>query len=308
MRNVLVAGGTGFIGSNLVRRLINDGVNVYVLTRPNSTSEMERLNDVIGITYINSTMEELKNIKCIPQFDVIFNLVAYGVNYDNQNINDMINTNINFVIKIIDFACQNKAKLLIHTGSCFEYGINKGEKLSEECNLDPQSLYASAKVSGTIIGNTYAKLKELNMITVRPFGVYGPGESYYRLLPQLIEASINGKKLPMTKGEQIRDYLYIDDLIDAYIKLGRCRNIEPYSIVNICSSESISIKEFVYVFCDVSGCDKDIFNLGEIPYRDNEVMYFVGDNSKIKSLIDWTPHVSLEDGIRMSIEWHRLKS
>ncbi|MCI1477128.1 MAG: NAD(P)-dependent oxidoreductase [Clostridium beijerinckii] len=302
MKKVLVTGGTGFIGSNLVKRLLNDNVEVYVLIRPNSTSGMRRLESLSGIKFIQSTPKELKSNKLLPKFDVCFNLAAYGVKYEEQNMDEMINGNVNFLIDIIDFVCENKTNLLIHTGSCFEYGVNEGEKLTEESRLEPQSIYASTKLSGTIIGTTYAKLKNVNMITVRPFGVYGPGEAEYRLLPQLIEAAIKKKELRMTPGEQVRDYLYIDDLVDAYLKLSNSGKIKPYDIYNICSAQPILIKEFVEVFCSVYKCRKDIFKLGEIPYRENEVMHFIGDNSKIKEQTYWEPRISLEEGIKLSID------
>jgi len=305
MRNVLVTGGTGFIGSNLVRRLIKEDIKVYVLVRPNSTFGTERLEYINGITYIKSTPKELKNYKDLPRFDVCFNLAAYGVKYEQQDIDEMVEGNINFLIDIIDFVHENKTNLLIHTGSCFEYGTNEGEKLLEDSKLDPQSLYASTKVSGTLIGNTYAKSRNVNMVTVRPFGVYGPGEAKYRLLPQLIDAAINKKELAMTQGDQIRDYLYIDDLIDAYIKLAYSKCIEFYGIYNICSSQPISIKGFVEIFCNVYSCERNLFKFGEIPYRDNEVMHFVGDNFKITNQIEWEPKINIEEGIRLNINFYK---
>lgn len=304
MKNILVTGGTGFIGSNLVKRLIKDGVKVYVLIRPNSTLGIGGLKGLQDIKYIYSTSKDLKNNKDLPKFDVCFNLAAYGVKYEQQNMDEMIEGNVNFLLDIIDFVDQNKTDLLIHTGSCFEYGINEEKRLSEESKLEPQSLYGSAKMAGTIIGNTYAKSKNINMITVRPFGVYGPGEAKYRLLPQLIDAAINRKELCMTLGEQVRDYLYIDDLIDAYIKLSDSSDIKYYEIYNICSSQPISIKEFVQAFCNVYRCEDNFFRFGQIPYRDNEVMHFIGDNSKIKKATNWKPTISLEEGISMNINWH----
>lgn len=305
MKNILVIGGTGFIGSNLVKSLVKKEVGkIYVLIRKESKAGIRNLLGVEDqIETIKANVNELINNNTLPQFDVCYNLAAYGVKYDEQDIHKMNNVNVDLLNQIIDFAAVNKTKLIIHTGSCFEYGVNEGKKISEESELNPQALYGATKVAATITGNIYAKLKGVSMITVRPFSVYGPGEASYRLLPQLIDAAMNNKELKMTKGEQIRDYLYIDDLVNAYIELSSSNNIDNYNIYNICSSVPMSIKEFVDVFCKVYKCDRKIFNMGAIDYRKNEVMHFIGDNNKLKSVIEWNPETKIEDGIRKSIDY-----
>ncbi|WP_459478705.1 NAD-dependent epimerase/dehydratase family protein [Clostridium saccharoperbutylacetonicum] len=307
MKNCLVTGGTGFIGSHLIKSLINNDIKVYALIRPNSSLGINRLDGIAGIEYIESSSKRLILNKSLPQFDVCFNLAAYGVNYEQQNLNEMIEGNVKFLMDIIDFAVINNTKLLIHTGSCFEYGINEGKEISEEAKLDPQSLYGASKTAGYIIGNTYAKIKNVKMITVRPFGVYGPGEGNHKLIPQMIASIINGTKLDMTLGEQIRDYLYIDDLIDAYIKLATSKSIHYYESYNVCSSEAIKLKDLGKILADICNFNEKIFNYGAIPYRINEVMYFVGKNAKIENEVSWRPKISLRTGLKLTVDWYKNK-
>lgn len=307
MLNCLVTGGTGFIGSRLIKRLVKEDMKVYALIRPNSSLGTKRLDCIKGVEYIELTSKDIIHNTSLPQFDVCFNLAAYGVNYEQQDLNQMIEGNIKFLMDIIDFSFINNTKLLIHTGSCFEYGINEGEKLSEELKLEPQSIYGASKAAGCIMGNTYAKMKNVKMITVRPFGIYGPGEGEHKLIPQMIKSIISETRLDMTLGEQTRDYLYIDDLIDAYIKLATSKNIDFYESYNICSSVAIKLRDLGKLLADIFNCNEKNFNYGAIPYRKNEVMYFVGDNTKIKNEINWSPKIDLIEGLRLTAKWYENK-
>lgn len=305
---VLVTGGTGFIGSNLINKLVDDGQEVYVLVRPNSLNGIKRLEKYKNIKILNMSVEDLVKIENLPQFDICFNLASYGVDYRNQDPYEMIDGNIKFVIRLIDFCNKNKTKLLVHTGSCFEYGINtKKIPLKETDELNPHSLYASSKVASVIMANTYAKIRNVRLVTIRPFGVYGPNEGMHRLVPQVIDTILNNKKLAMTEGEQIRDYLFVGDLVDAYINLSTDSRTKIYDIYNVCSSEPISIRQLVEELCKIYNYDISNFNFGSIPYRENEVMYFVGDNSKIYNDILWKPKTQLADGLRVTLEWYKSR-
>lgn len=302
---VLVIGGTGFIGSNLVKKLIDRGFNVYVYIRPESSIGIVRLKKYSGFKYVNSGFEELSLINDLPSFDVCFNLASYGVNYMDQNISQMIEGNIKFLTSIIDFCHKNNTKLLINTGTCFEYGSNNGKLINEKCIINPTSVYGASKAAGFIMGNTYAQFKKVNMITVRPFGIYGPDEGSHKLVPQLVETIIENKELDMTLGEQVRDYLHVYDLTDAYIDLALSKNIKFYEVYNVSSSQEITIKELVHKLCEISNYDESKFHYGKLPYRENEVMYFVGDNYKIYNDIGWKAKISLEQGLRSTLMWYR---
>lgn len=305
---VLVTGSTGFIGSNLVGKLLSCEFEVYALIRPESSQGTKRLANYKELKYIYSSSSELIYMNNIPQFDICFNLASYGVDYRQQKLSDMINGNIKFTLNIVEFCKNNKTKLLINTGSCFEYGSNDLKQLTEKSALNPHSIYGSAKAASVIMANTYAKLNNVRMITVRPFGIYGPNEGLHKLIPQLIETIIKNKKIDMTLGEQVRDYLYVEDLVDAYIELAISDNIVNYHIYNICSSEEVTIKQLVHALCEICGYNESNFNYGALPYRDNEVMYFVGDNTKVCNVIKWRPKVSLKEGLKMTIEHYKTNT
>ncbi|MCH4238521.1 MAG: NAD(P)-dependent oxidoreductase [Clostridium tyrobutyricum] len=304
---VLVTGGTGFIGSNLIENLLNRDCEVYALIRKESSIGFKRLEKFENLRYIyvdDIFKQNLKQKIFFPQFDVCFHLAAYGVDYRQQDINQIIDGNIKFTLKVLSFCKRNKTKKVINTGSCFEYGINNNEKLKENSNLNPQTYYSICKVASEKIANLYCKNNNMKIITVRPFGVFGEGEGLHRFVPQIVRGIILDKDIKMTLGEQVRDYLYIKDLTDAYIKLA-LSDVPQYEAYNICSSKEIKIKDIPLRLAKVIDCNVDLFKFGKLPYREKEIMYFVGDNSKIHKYTGWEPKYSIEKGLKNTYEWYK---
>ncbi len=115
---------------------------------------------------------------------------------------------------------------------------------------------------------------------------------------------IINKTMSMTHGEQIRDYLYIKDLIDAYITLA-LTDVPLYEAYNICSGIEVRIKDLAAEIARFTNNSLELFDFGAIPYRKNEVMHFVGDNSKIKKYTKWEPKYSLQQGLKKTYEWYK---
>lgn len=314
----LVTGGTGFIGSNLIKQLLKMGWIVYVLIRNKSSIGAKRLKNVENINWmyygelfnykrqikvLNNDITINKNL--IPKFDVCFHLAAYGVNYNNQDVNELITGNIKFTMDLLNFCKKNETRRVINTGSCFEYGVNDGEKIIEKHNINPQSLYGAAKACSVFMANTYSKKYGINLITLRPFGVFGEGEGLHRLVPQIMESIILKQDMKLTYGEQVRDYLYVRDLINAYITLA-LEDVPLYEVYNVCSGVGTSIRQLVMKAASITNSNLDLFHFGEIPYRKNEIMYFVGDNSKLKKCTSWKPKYTLEEGLKRTYEWYKV--
>lgn len=315
----LVTGGTGFIGSNLIKELVERNWEVYALVRKNSSLGYGRLKNIKNIKYIyveelfkdnykklnEVDLENEKLYKTIPQFDVCFHLAAYGVDYSQQNINELIYGNINFTMDVLNFCKENKTKKVINTGSCFEYGLNQGQKLNEEDKLNPQSMYGSAKAASVIMANVYCQKNNIPLVTVRPFAIFGENEGIHKFVPQLMKAVILNKTMEMTSGEQVRNYLYIKDLTEAYITIA-LTDIPLYEAYNICSGEEIKLRNLAMEVAKLANCSLGLFDFGKVPYRKNEVMHFVGDNSKIRKYTKWEPKYSLQQGLKKTYEWYKM--
>jgi len=314
----LVTGGTGFVGSNLIKELVRKNWEVYALVRKKSSLGYGRLKNIEGIHYIyveelfrhnDKGLKEIatkkvdfKNI--LPQFDVCFHLAAYGVDYHQQNIRELIEGNIDFTMDVLNFCKENATKKTIITGSCFEYGLNEGKKLNEEDRVNPQSMYGSAKAASVIMARVFAEKNNIPLVTVRPFGVFGENEGIHKLVPQLMQAVILNKTMEMTSGEQVRDYLYIKDLIEAYITIA-LTDVPLYEVYNVCSGVEVKVKDIAMEVAKFADGSSNLFNFGSVPCRENEVMHFVGDNSKIKNHTKWEPKYSLQNALKKTYEYYK---
>lgn len=310
-KRIFLTGATGFIGSHLLRRLIKENCEVHISVRENSS--LERIKDVIDnctchildLTDFNSAKNLIKKLK--PE--IIFHLAAYGVDYCQQDICQAVNVNINASVNLFESYIENEGVRFIHTGTSLEYG-DKNNPISENEIPQPESIYGITKFTSVQLLSFIAKqAKQGNLIILRPFGVFGEFEGNHKFFPQIIDKLGRRESVKLTGGEQIRDYMYVYDLIDAYTKaavvpLPLGNNVE---IINIGSGKGISIKEIASKIASQLGVDKDLLKFGTLPYRTNETMYSVANIRKAKKILAWEPKISLEEGIKNMMRKYQKK-
>lgn len=287
MKDVLVTGAAGFIGRHLVSELVNNGSTVYALIE--NTDEVGKnklLNISSDIIIVDSFEQMIINPEDYPEFDCIFHLATVGVNPEFNNIELFCDVNIKMACQLIDFAKSNKTKLLVNFGSCFEYGDHGNVLLTEDMDCKPESLYAISKNASTNLSIYYAKKQGVNLITARPFGVFGEGEGTTRLAPSIIKSCLHNEAVKTTLGEQIRDFVNVKDVVKAVIALTEADYL-PYDIYNICSDNPVSVKDFILEIVDTCNFDRSLIEFGGMPYRDNESMVFAGSNKKLQAVINY---------------------
>ena len=296
-KSILVAGGTGFIGHNLIDRLLDDDYEISVIVREKKAEayynheQYSRLNVITA----NELFEQAGELS---PFDGCFNLAAYGVAQGQEEIDKLLEGNLSFPLKLLEFCQKNKTKKFINTGSCFEYGQVAGnEKIKETGSISPLSLYGAAKAANTMLLKIYAQKYHIPFLTLRPFGTFGKYEAEYRLTSQILRTIQEKTPLALTGGEQIRDYLYAGDVAAAFLAALE-EDLPLYQEYNVCSGQGIRIRDFIREFIAVSGADAALFRFGELPYRSNEQMYYVGDNTKLMKYSGWRPQTALREGIQ----------
>lgn len=297
MTPVLVTGAAGFIGLHIVSELVNNGSTVYALIeKSDEVGKKKLLNISPAIAIIDNFEQMLENPENYPYFDCIFHLATVGVDPKFNNIELFCDVNIKMACQLIDFAKSNKTKLFVNFGSCFEYGDHGNVLLSEDMECKPETLYAISKNASTNLSICYAKNLGVNMITVRPFGVFGEGEAENRLAPSIIKSCLHNEVVKTTAGEQIRDFVNVKDVAKAVIALTKAEYV-PYEIYNICSDTPVSVKDFILEIVDTCNFDRSLIDFGGIPYRDNEAMVFAGSNKKLQSIINYPFPKSHKSGI-----------
>lgn len=294
---LLVVGGSGFIGQHVVKKSLEKGFNTTVLSKNDCINDLYDVEHLIAnISHKESLLIALKD----KVFDYVINLGGYvdHVNYSNGG-SEVYDVHFNGVRNLIDCLDRSQLKGFVQIGSSDEYGNNPAPQ-SETQREAPISPYSCAKVASTYFLQTLYKTEKLPVVILRPFLVYGPGQGEERFIPQIIKGCLNNRKFPTSKGEQLRDFCYIDDFIQAiFSALGNDK--VHGEVVNIASGKPISIKKMISTIVNIIGSGQPIF--GEVAYRSGENMKLYSDITKAKKLLNWKPDTSLEYGLEKTINF-----
>jgi nucleoside-diphosphate-sugar epimerase len=298
----LITGATGFIGSVLTRRLVASSENIHLLLRPQA--KIWRIKDILSHVVVHdadlSDGDHLTRLIKSINPSIIYHLAANGA-YPNQNQPDqIIETNIMGTWNLLK-ACQLiNYHLFVNTGSSSEYGF-KNKPMQESDLLEPNSYYAVSKCATTLLCSQHAKETGKPIVTLRPFSVYGPYEEPSRFVPTLLSRLSNKKPMNLVNPETVRDYIYVDDLVRAYLSISQLVKY-PGEYFNIGSGLQYTIKEVVNLAVKVTG-QSTTFNWGKMPPRTWDTSTWVADITKTKTKLDWTPQITLEAGLKQTWTW-----
>lgn len=293
MKKVLVTGGAGFIGSNLVDSLINRGCEVWVIDNL-STGEPDNLNkncnfielDLTNYSKLMSLSSELDNI------DVVFHMAAYPeVQHSLENPTD--SNNILSTLNILEFCRLKKIKRLVFSSSSAVYGNPRYTPIDESHPLQPLSPYALDKKIGEDYCKLYSKIYKVETFCLRYFNVYGNRMknkgAYKSVISVFKNSSRKGEALNIVNdGEQRRDYINVKDIVDLNILIALSEEIGKGQPYNLGTNISYSVNEVA----DMFGGEK---KYGE---RRLEPTLSISDNNKIKTLTGWSPSIELKKWIQ----------
>lgn len=303
---VLVTGAGGFIGSHLVKRLLDEGSHVHILLKKNSTvwRIKEILNRLIVWEADITDLDSLQSI--IPRSDpqVIFHLAALvDVSRSWDMVQPMTHTNIIGTINLLMALRPCSYEAFIQTSSSGEYGYAEPSPLKEDQRESPESPYSFSKVSSTFFCQMAARTFDLPITIVRLFPTYGPLQESSMLIPSAIRDLLHEGEFKMTPGEQKREFTYVDDVVNAYLKVAFCREARG-EVINVGSGIPYKVKDVVSMIQELLDGDTRV-NVGALPYRKEERMECYCDNGKLKKLTGWFPQVPLQEGLRLTVEWYR---
>ena len=301
-RVYLITGAAGFVGACLTRRLIESNESVHILLKkePNTW----RIQDIIHkVTVHMSDLSDLQGLREIIDDikpDIIYHLATCGA-YSYQNMPDVIiNTNILGTWNLLKATSQINYELFVNTGSSSEYGFKKFP-MKETDLLEPASYYAVTKSSQTLLCSYIARLEKKPIVTLRPFSVYGPYEEQTRFVPVLLKSIYCNEKINLVSPKIARDYIYVDDIVDAYLSIDKLKKF-PGEIFNIGTSVQSTIKDMVDIAMRVTGKTADC-NWCGMQNRNWDTDNWVADISKVKRLLDWLPKTNLEKGLTLFWKW-----
>ncbi len=301
---VLVTGVAGFIGSHLARRLLEEGAMVHGMVKEDS--DLWRIQDIKEQVQLHyADLRDYASVKKVVQRarpQKIFHLAAcVNVSRSFEVLDRMIEVNLNGTLRLLQALDGTDYDCLLNTGTCEEYGDNP-VPFREDQTPNPVSPYSATKTSATMFCQMLHKTMGLPILTLRPFLTYGPMQDNVMLIPSLIKKALRREDFKMTAGEQTREFNYIDDIIDGYIRASQTGQAIG-QIINIGNGTEYRIKDVVLKTLDLMGNPIQPL-LGALPYREGEAMHFYCDNSKAKELLNWRSKTSLEEGLKKTIDWY----
>jgi len=298
----LITGGTGFIGSLLVRRLVSNNEEVHLIIR--KESKLWRIQDIADKIMCHtsdlSDADALKKIIEKIKPSIIYHLATYGAYAYQDEADRIIKTNILGTWNLLKAIADLNYELFVNTGSSSEYGF-KQFPMRETDLLEPASYYAVTKCSQTLLCYHVARDEKKPIVTLRPFSVYGPYEEPTRFIPTLMRALYFKEPINLVSPEISRDQIYVEDVVDAYLLVDRLKNFAG-EIFNIGTGVQSSIREVVETTVRVTGRTTD-FRWGEMKRRMWDTSNWVADVSKARSLLGWVPKMSPEKGLSLMWEW-----
>jgi nucleoside-diphosphate-sugar epimerase len=295
---ILIVGGTGFIGKHIVKEALVRSLQVTIISK-NHRALSDRIKDVEYLTTDISKQDNLYNQLKDRAFQYVINLGGYVDHSNYSSGGDMVfNVHFNGTKNLINCINKDSLKSFIQIGSSDEYGANVAPQ-NESQRESPISPYSFAKTSTTHFLQMLYRTEHFPVIVLRPFLVYGPGQGMERFIPQVIKGCLEGKKFPTSEGKQLRDFCFIGDFVQSIF----CSidNTKAFGeVINIASGEPISIKNVVTKIQDIITTGSPQF--GEAAYRSGENMELFADIKKAKKLLNWQPKISLEEGLKKTID------
>ena len=302
---VLVTGAGGFIGSHLTRRLVDEGaeVSVFEISKTDNIKGVIDKTDLhrIDVCDFKSVHDTIRKI----QPEKVYHLGAFvDTRRSFLNIDKIIQTNIQGTINLLNALDGTDYNCFIHLGTLEEYGDNP-VPFTENQIPDPMSPYSASKTSAAIFCKMYHKTFGSPAITLRLPVVYGPYQSTKMFIPELICSALLKKDFKMSKGDQSRNFIYIEDIVDGLIKASVTKDAVG-EIINLGSEREYKIKEVAIKILDLMGNPIKPL-IGALPYRSGEVMHYYCDNKKAREILNWSPKTDLDDGLKKTIEWYTTK-
>lgn len=299
--NVLITGGNGFIGSHLVKRLAGEGAAVHVLSRSD-----ENIRGMENVIFHKADIRDygvVKNAVNEAEPEKIFHLAAIvNVSREMKDMKPVMETKINGTLNLLNALDGTDYDCFINTGTCEEYGSNP-PPFREDMPPRPISHYSAANASVTSICRMLYETNGLPILTLRQFTCYGPGQKTGMLIPYVISSALSGDDIRLTKGEQKRDFNYVDDAVESFMKASSEKRAIG-EVINVGTGESRRIMDVVASILSITKSSaKPLF--GAVPYRKPEIWEIRANITKAERILGWKPVTGMEDGLKKTVEWYR---
>ncbi|MFH0942941.1 MAG: NAD(P)-dependent oxidoreductase [Candidatus Beckwithbacteria bacterium] len=281
MKQVLVTGSNGFIGKKLIEKLRQKKIEVSEFSRKNGRDVTKK-----------------EDFAALPKADTVFHLAAVSGYKDcSENINLAYEVNVKGTVNVLEYCRRTGAKLIFPSTYVYDQPY---EKIKTEADpVKPTTHYSFTKFLGEELCCFYARVFKVNTLILRTSNVYGFGQEDKYLVPKIFNQMLKNQALILTKPEIERSFIYIDDLVEAYIRLAESKT-KPGEVFNVGPEKPTTLQQLIETIGQVTGKTSQVNYEGK--ERPMEVNLNRVDISKMKKRLNWQPEISLETGLKRYFE------
>ncbi len=311
MKNVLVTGAAGFIGSHLVESLAGRGLNVRAMTHYNFQNNWGWLD-----SFPNDLMENIEVFpadiadpfavhKAVEGCDTVFHLAALiAIPYSYQAPASYVETNVKGTLNILEAAKSLGVDRVVHTSTSETYGTARYTPIDEKHPLVGQSPYSASKIAADKLAESYHLSFGLPVATLRPFNTFGPRQSARAVIPTIISQALSGaEQIRLGSLSPVRDLNFVKDTVAGFIAVAESDKSVGKTI-NCGRGSGITIGELAHTILEICGSEAKIVSEEQrVRPENSEVMELICDATLVEKLIGWMPEYSLREGLEITIEW-----
>lgn len=309
MKNILVTGAGGFIGSHLTELLVEKGYNVRAFVHYNSWNKwgwLDASNVKKDVEIITGDIRDFDSVNAAMQgCDAVFHLAALiGIPYSYVSPQAYIKTNIDGTYNVLQSARQLDVEKVLVTSTSETYGTAQYVPIDENHPMVGQSPYSATKIAADQLAISYYRSFNLPVKIVRPFNTYGPRQSARAIIPTVIGQILNGnQQLKLGNLSPTRDLTFVKDTARGFLEIALANGLYG-EITNIGMREEITIGNLVHLIARLIGTEVEILSDEQRVRPDkSEVERLFCENTKIKTLTNWSPNFTLESGLTETIDW-----
>lgn len=309
---ILVTGAGGFIGSHLVERLVREGASVRAFVHYNSRNDwglLELASEPVkqALEVVSGDVQDPFLVrKAVSGCTTVFHLAALiPIPYSYVAPQSFVSTNVLGALNVMQACRDEGVERVVHTSTSEVYGTAQRVPIDETHPLRAQSPYAASKIGADALAESYWRSFGLPVAIIRPFNTYGPRQSARAVIPAIIAQALTGEVVRLGSTEPTRDLNYVDDTVEAFVRTAS-RAQAVGQVTNVGSGQETSIGQLAEIILRLlqSSARVETDEQRRRPER-SEVERLVCDSRKARTLLDWTPNTSLEEGLRRTIEWMR---
>jgi len=297
-QRVLVTGGTGFIGRHLVRKLVASGATVTIARPPHEPDTSIPNVEIVAADLRDRS--SVRDLAAAADPAVVFHLGGFSlVGESYARIDECFDLNAKGTAMLVD--ATKSAEAFVYASTADVYGPQASMPLVESMVPAPLSPYGISKYAGELscFARQRAPENRTRFTVLRLFNVFGPGQRPPALIPALLGSCLSGAPVRTTKGEQTREFNYVDDVVDGMLAAATSPSVLGGPI-NLCSGREIAIRDLVQTIAQLTE-SASALEIGALPYRPGETWRVFGDGAKAADLLGWRPRVSFEEGLSRTI-------